>query len=109
MCNDCMYTNTRADEKPCNNCMDFVDGILTAVNYERGLVEENKDNKIAMSGKVIKSICKNMDDDVVIILTEGVLIISHDIYERPHVRFEAKYSGNCIGGLGLVDITIESK
>jgi hypothetical protein len=34
LCDGCLFANQDSNMRPCNTCIDFVDGYLTAKNYE---------------------------------------------------------------------------
>jgi hypothetical protein len=34
VCNDCKHRDKNSDQKPCNVCMQYVDGYLEATSYE---------------------------------------------------------------------------
>jgi hypothetical protein len=34
LCDDCNHVEKDSNEKPCNSCLQWVDGYLTATNYE---------------------------------------------------------------------------
>jgi hypothetical protein len=34
LCDDCKNNNKKSNEKPCSNCIQWVDGYLEAINYE---------------------------------------------------------------------------
>ena len=40
LCYGCIHTERDCSEKPCNSCMQWVDGYLTATNYDNNIVNK---------------------------------------------------------------------
>ena len=54
-------------------------------------------------GCTIKSINKNNDEDIIITLEEGgVVRVEHDVYGKPHVKYEKEYSGDVLSNKTLL-------
>lgn len=59
-------------------------------------------------GKTILAINKNSDDEVVITLDTGVLVIGQNLYRDPYVEYSDKYNGNCVNDMSLSKIKIST-